>query len=214
MSELTKECSICKEIKPICSFTFQNKELKLYHSQCSGCKYFPKPKDGTNLRKCSVCEIQKHYKNDFSASQSCCKDCKKNRHKQSRSEKMENIYEFLKDKMTQAASRAKKKQIEFTVTLDQWNYIYFVKQRGLCALSGEYMTHKASTNSNDDIEKFPINISPDRINSNEGYTYENVQFVRWCLNSAKNDMEQSDFIKMCAGVTEYHKNPKEPHWTP
>lgn len=297
MSEPTKKCSKCGEYKPISEFSFLNKAEGTRHSQCNCCKYYPKPKDGTDMRKCSDCGLLKHYKDDFAASNTCCKPCfskrklkrdaeketssqtqlpfqpvspviethfigrtpvesdeffmqgvchitieeeepthkpcercnelrlledyHKNNQKQCRfcvqelkSERMESVHEFLKDKWQRAKDRAKKKHIEFTVTLDQWNYIYFVIQRGLCALCGLHMTHKASSKLDDDIEKFPFNISPDRKDSTKGYTFENVQFVRWCLNSAKNDMEQEAFIQMCTEVAEYHKKVKEPHWTP
>jgi hypothetical protein len=286
MSEPTKICTKCKEYKPLCSFSFQNKEMGLLHSQCSDCKYYPKPADGTNMRKCSDCGLHKHYKDEFAASNTCCKPCfylrklkrgtkKKesisssqtqiifkpvdlddsltqgvcptitkeeksthkpcercnelrllsdyhiNNNKQCRfciqvlkAERMESIQEFLKDKWQRAKDRAKKKNIEFTVTLEQWEYIHFVRQRALCALTGGYMTHKASTKLGDDIEKFPFNISPDRIDSKKGYTFENVQFVRWCINSAKNDMEQEAFIQMCGEVWEHHKKGGHSHWTP
>ena len=274
MSEPTKKCSKCNEDKPISEFSFLNKAEGTKHSQCNCCKYYPKP-IGTTMRRCSDCGELKHYKDDFPASNTCCKQCfvirkrkrdaeketssqiqlplqpvspvveeiteeepthkpcercnelrplsdyHVNNQKQCRfcvqvikSEKMESIHEFLKDKWQRAKDRAKKKHIEFTVTLEQWNYIYFVIQRGLCTLCGLHMTHKASAKLDDDIEKFPFNISPDRKDSTKGYTFENVQFVRWCLNSAKNDMEQEAFIQMCTEVAEYHKKVKEPHWTP
>jgi hypothetical protein len=279
MSELTKNCTKCNEDKPICEFSFLKKAEGIRHSQCNNCKYFPKPKDGTDLRRCSDCGLLKHYKDDFAASNTCCRPCfvirkKKrdaekaassqtqlpfqpvspvveeicqvvieeepthkpcercnelrllsdyhlNNQKQCRfcvqelkAERMESVHEFLKDKWQRAKDRAKKKHIEFTITLGQWKYIYFVIQQGLCALCGLHMTHKASAKLDDDIERFPFNISPDRKDSSKGYTFENVQFVRWCLNSAKNDMEQEAFIQMCGEVWEYHNKPKEPHWAP
>jgi len=300
MSEPTKNCSKCGEDKPISEFSFLNKVEGTRHSQCTPCKYYPKPKDGTDLRKCSDCGILKHYKDDFPSSNTCCKPCfvirkKKrdaekaassqtqlpfqpvspvveeitekeassqtpvesdenftqgvchniieeepthkpcercqelrlltdyhvNNQKQCRfcvqilkAERMEDVHEFLKEKWKRAKERAKKKNIEFTITFGQWKYIYFTIQQGLCALCGLHMTHKASDKLDDDIERFPFNISPDRKDSTKGYTFENVQFVRWCLNSAKSDMEQEAFIQMCTEVAEYHKMPKEPHWTP
>jgi hypothetical protein len=313
MSEPTKKCSKCDETKPICEFPFIKKAEGIYNSQCTECKYYPKPKDGSTNRKCIDCGELKHYKNEFPASNACCKPCfairkKKrdaekeassqtqlpfqpvspvveeassqtqlpfqpvspvveeassqtpvetdeffmqgvchtiieeepthkpcercqelrlltdyhvNNQKQCRfcvqvlkAERMESVHEFLKEKWKRAKDRAKKKNIEFTITFGQWKYIYFTIQQGLCALCGLHMTHKASDKLDDDIERFPLNISPDRKDSTKGYTYENVQFVRWCLNSAKNDMEQEAFIQMCGQVWEYHKMPKEPHWTP
>jgi hypothetical protein len=156
---------------------------------------------------CKRCDVLRPP-SDFPIKQKYCKFCRQ----ELMCERMEDIHEFLKQKWAKAKSRAVNKNIEFTITLDEWNYIYFVRQRALCALSGLYMTHKASAISHS--EKFPFNISPDRKDSTKGYTYENVQFVRWCLNSAKNVMGQEAFIQMCTEVAEYHKMPKEPHWTP
>jgi hypothetical protein len=159
---------------------------------------------------CEKCEELRPLSDYHKNNQKQCRYCVQ----KLKSEKMESVHEFLKDKWQRAKDRAKKKNIEFTITLDEWNYIYFVRQRGLCALCSLYMTHKASAKLDDDIERFPFNISPDRKDSTKGYTFENVQFVRWCLNSAKNDMEQEAFIQMCTEVAEYQKKLKEPHWTP
>jgi len=75
------------------------------------------------------------------------------------------------------------------------------------------MTHCISR-SIENYERFPDNVSVDRIDSKLGYTFDNIQLVRWCVNSAKNDMEQNDFIHMCREVYEYNSNPKENYWVP
>lgn len=74
MSETTKKCSKCNEDKPISEFSFIRKADGVRHSQCNCCKYYPKP-NGTNMRRCSDCGLLKHYKNDFPASNTCCKPC-------------------------------------------------------------------------------------------------------------------------------------------
>lgn len=284
MSELTKQCSKCREFKPISEYTFQDKEMNFRHSQCSDCKYWPKPKDGSCLRKCSDCNILKHYKDDFPCAQSCCKPCHALRkklkvkpvegesvakpvvvedttdpiftqgvcrivldgeeptyqckkcnemrplnyytHKKANgvckccirkldAERMDSVHEFLNYKFTIAKNRASRDKIDFTITLKEWHYIYFVIQRGLCALCGLYMTHKKSGKTGPrTYMEFPYNISPDRKDSNKGYTFENVQFTRECLNIGKSDHSQEDYIQMCTDVVEYHKKPKIPHWTP
>jgi hypothetical protein len=285
MSE-TKQCNQCHFRKPLCEFTFLDKKLGKLYPSCKECKYYPKPADGTTNKRCTDCDEVKHYKNDFPASNTCCKPCfvlrkyvrdaekiiqdaekkvteskqtqlpfkpvtpvpepepepetvqdfltcercnemrplndyhannkKKCKHcvQELKAEKMKDVHEFLKNKWHRAKSRAKEKNLEFTITLEQWKYIYFAIQQGLCALSGLFMTHEASSKLDDEKEDFPFNISPDRKDSTKGYTFENVQFVCWCLNSAKNNMEQDEFIQMCGKVWEYHNKPKEPHWTP
>ena len=105
MNELTKQCSKCREVKPIREYTFQDKEMNLRHSQCSDCKYWPKPKDGSCLRKCSDCNIPKHYKDDFPASQSCCKPCHTIRKKLARTGPSEEEWEATPIIFTQEVCR-------------------------------------------------------------------------------------------------------------
>ena len=169
----------------------------------------PAPEPEHDFKTCERCNELRPLTDYHVNNQKQCRFCVQ----ELKSERMDNVHEFLKDKWHRAKGRAAKKNIEFTITLDQWYYIFFVIQRGLCALCGLFMTHKASAKLDNDIEKFPFNISPDRKDSTKGYTFENVQFVRWCLNSAKNDMEQGDFIQMCGQVWEYQKS-KQSHWTP
>jgi hypothetical protein len=75
MSEPTKNCSKCGEYRPISEFSFLNKVEGTRHSQCTPCKYYPKPKDGSTNKKCIDCGELKHYKNEFPASNACCKPC-------------------------------------------------------------------------------------------------------------------------------------------
>lgn len=66
----------------------------------------------------------------------------------------------------------------------------FEKQNGVCAVSNEPMSltiGTKSTNSN--------KCSPDRKNSNKGYTPDNIWFVTWWVNAMKMDMPMITFWK-------------------
>jgi hypothetical protein len=66
----------------------------------------------------------------------------------------------------------------------------FEKQNGICAVSNEPMTLTISTKS-----KNSNKCSPDRKNSNKGYTPDNIWFVAWWVNAMKMDMHLITFWK-------------------
>ena len=165
----------------------------------------------SNYKVCECCNIliplEKYCVNQGRPDKTC-KSCST----KLKSERMHDPNAFLKYKYDTAKSRAKSKCIDFTITLEQWNYIYFVKQRGKCNLTGQGMTHFLSPNREKD-EDFPDNISPDRKDSKKGYTFENVQFVRWIANCGKNKYDQNVFINMCGEVWNNHIHPVS-QWNP
>lgn len=71
----------------------------------------------------------------------------------------------------------------------------FNHQKGLCKLSGEKLSLQVSS---------PYKISIDRIDSNKGYTIDNVQLVSKIVNQAKNNLDSQTFNKMIYGI--YHTN--------
>jgi hypothetical protein len=85
---------------------------------------------------------------------------------------------------------AKVRNIPFLIT-DQEIWNLFIKQKGICALSG-----------------LPIEInvrgkntaSLDRIDSLKGYTLDNVQWVHKDINLMKMDFSQDRFIELCKKV--------------
>jgi len=73
----------------------------------------------------------------------------------------------------------------------------FEKQSGMCAVSNELMTLTIGNklkNSN--------KCSPDRKNSNNGYTPDNIWFVAWWVNGMKMDMSLITFWKRIATLYE------------
>ena len=73
-------------------------------------------------------------------------------------------------------SKAKKLSIPFLASL-------LLKQKCKCALSGVEMTPDSWKMSS---------ISVDRVDSDQGYTEDNVQFVCLCVNFMKNEWKNSD----------------------
>ena len=85
--------------------------------------------------------------------------------------------------MVQKRSDAKKRcktndKINFDISIEDW-ILQYEKQKGICALSGLTMTWEYSSDGNIDFYsavKYPRNISPDRIDSNKGYTKEYISY--------------------------------------
>lgn len=63
------------------------------------------------------------------------------------------------------------------------------KQKGLCAISSLSLTLQ-----NFNTRKSPYSASLDRIDSKKGYLKDNVQFVCYSLNMAKNDFNQETIL--------------------
>lgn len=91
-----------------------------------------------------------------------------------------------------------RKRLDRDYSLDFLLSLY-KNQNGLCALSKVPMTWSANEG------RVPTNISIDRIDSNLGYTEDNVQLVCRIVNIMKHDLAQPDFIKWCETIVEvYH----------
>ena len=89
---------------------------------------------------------------------------------------------------------AKKRGYIFDITIEQlWQL--FLKQEGKCALSGlPIRFHKPG-------EKYTAQTaSVDRIDSDLGYTIDNVKWVHKQINRMKMDLSDQDFIYFCKKV--------------
>jgi hypothetical protein len=80
----------------------------------------------------------------------------------------------------------------------------YEKQKGLCAVSHEPMTLTTGTR-----HKNGNKCSPDRKNSNKGYTPDNLWFVTWWVNAMKMDMAMITFWKRIDVLAESRKTRKE-----
>ena len=103
---------------------------------------------------------------------------------------------FLSDifsKMKSSAkSRAKGRVIPVKVTKEDIKRL-IINSNGKCALSGLKLTI---------VRNNPFKASLDRIDSSKGYINGNIQVVATCVNIAKSDLPQKDFIKMCKSIVD------------
>jgi hypothetical protein len=83
------------------------------------------------------------------------------------------------------------KKLDLTLE-DIWNL--FLQQNRKCALTGLILTFPIKGTP---IELKKSTASLDRINSSEGYTLDNVQWVHKSINIMKNVYSQEYFIEMC-----------------
>lgn len=93
---------------------------------------------------------------------------------------------------------AKQRNLSWDINIeDGWDL--FVKQGGLCAISGLpidfYLKMKDIKNKT---------ASLDRIDSNKGYTIDNIQWVHKHINLMKWDMSDTDLIKWACLVANYN----------
>lgn len=87
--------------------------------------------------------------------------------------------------------RYKKISSEYVISI-------YRSQNGLCALSGEKMTHIRGHGHLD------TNISIDRIDSSKDYVEGNIQLVCTAVNLMKSRLSQEDFIRICTEIAERH----------
>lgn len=206
----TKSCKVCNEVKDITNF---HKNGTTYHPSCKPCRSierkkirFERPVEG--IRKCACCEIEKdisEYHSDKSSPtglQTYCKDCQCEKSKKWASTLDGFVKRLHLDMRNNAKKRAKELKIE--ISTDDIKELY-EKQKGLCALTGIPMTTDTyMTKGNQHIIN-KMNISIDRINSDLGYTKDNIQLVGAMINRMKSDLTNQEFISFCSIITNYNK---------
>lgn len=111
------------------------------------------------------------------------------RNKQKRIEVQQQRYRTIEGRFTHWKKTAKSRNIDWGLTLDD------LKSMALkCYYTGVELTFDPGKSNT---------ISLDRLDSNFGYTKENVVFCCWRVNLAKSDLSCSDFFKMCLQVVNY-----------
>lgn len=103
------------------------------------------------------------------------------------------------------ATSAAKRNIAFNLSVEEgWNI--FLSQKKLCALSGIPLSFSLKT-INGTINTGSASL--DRIDSNQHYYKENVQWVHKKVNKIKSDKDQTDFIDLCIKITNFQKVKKD-----
>jgi len=99
----------------------------------------------------------------------------------------------------QLRNGAKKRGIEFNVSLEYLNDLY-LKQDKRCAISGEEITFDL----NNKVKDRNITASLDRIDNDKGYIEGNVQWIHKEVNRMKQDFGQVHFLEMCELVANHN----------
>jgi hypothetical protein len=105
--------------------------------------------------------------------------------------------EISKKYFTNTKRGAISRSLEFSITIeDMWDI--FLKQKRKCALTGEniYFRNRVSGEQTASI---------DRINSNEGYSIENIQWVHKDVNLMKQNLSEDKLFEICKQIVEYKK---------
>lgn len=109
----------------------------------------------------------------------------------------EDVYSKLRNfcslRMNQTRGNAKVRDLEVKIATNDVINKYF-EQNGVCALSGMILTF-------DNEESNEISdLSIDRIDSNKGYTYNNIQIVSSIVNKSKSDLKNEEYIRLCEEI--------------
>lgn len=104
----------------------------------------------------------------------------------------QSINERIKYLHSARRSDAKKKSINFNLTVEMLHVLFLI-QRGRCAITNIEFDMKFS----DDYRSAPFSPSIDKKDARKGYTIDNVQFVCFMVNMGKNEYPQELFDQMC-----------------
>jgi hypothetical protein len=92
--------------------------------------------------------------------------------------------------------RAKRKNIPYDLTADFILNMY-IRQNGKCAISGMDIS---LPKNNDEYAKHLHTVSVDRIDSNKGYTKNNVQLLHKDINRMKWSHSEEYFLSLCENI--------------
>jgi hypothetical protein len=95
----------------------------------------------------------------------------------------------LKQKFSYMIGNAKVRDIKVNISIKHIITLY-TKQRGLCKITGIFMTCDKSDND----------VSIDRIDSSKGYTVDNIQLVTEYVNKIKSDMSTETFLNWTSTI--------------
>ena len=102
--------------------------------------------------------------------------------------------------LTRIRARVKKCNFENTLDLSTLKSIW-EKQKGICPYTGWKLKLPNKKN-----KKTYDMASIDRIDSDKGYTADNIRFVSIMVNYGKNDFKESEMIDFCKAITKKHKD--------
>lgn len=159
--------------------------------------------ENKGIMKCRICELEKTLDSfqkgvrKYNTWNTRCNDCTNIKRATNRKEWSKNasIEEILVELLKAAKRRGKHKdKYKCSITLEELKEIYD-KQSGKCYLSGRQMQTDIGS---------PDRISLDRIDSNKGYTKDNVGLACIQVNIMKLDMTLEVFTEYIKNIYEYN----------
>lgn len=202
-----KICTQCNESKILDSYcASKNNKTDGRNPVCRKCKsekrkaanYQPKQ---TGTKCCSGCketlDVSKFNKDKSSNDglQSSCKKCQLKRLYKKSSTFDGFMYKLFQD--IKGNTKKKAKDIDIQITIQDIKDIY-TTQNGKCAMTGMKMTYTVlHDDKSDEHIKNKWNISIDRIDSDKGYTTDNIQLVCATINRMKMDLGNDEFLFLC-----------------
>jgi hypothetical protein len=149
-------------------------------------------------RKCPRCNETKKldtewYNNNLSRCIKCEKELGKIKHKENQKKEILSLDAFINKKIKESKQR---KNIESIITTEEVVDV-FNKQNGKC-----YYTNYPLEISH--RNKTPYSLSIDRIDSNKGYTIDNIVLCCSIVNRMKMDDDVNHFIQLCKDISHKH----------
>jgi hypothetical protein len=170
-------------------------------------------KEGQECTDCKKHKPVSEFFGRFNSIEKCkvykgrCYPCSRKLRTSNRENTLRNssIEDFMKAELVVAKDRNKKrgKNHEFDITVDFLMELY-EKQTGLCAMSAiEMSTTSHRDECPEGMRVNPNKLSIDRIDSNLGYTEDNVQLVCCWVNLMKLDVSIDVFKERCRLISSF-----------
>jgi hypothetical protein len=109
------------------------------------------------------------------------------------------VYNHYFLKIKQGSKRDKIKHLPFTITLEQIGELW-EQQGGICAITKEPIQQKISKIA----KRHEYSASLDRIDSDKGYTIDNVQWIHKDVNKLKKDWNQDKLFELCKKISKWN----------
>jgi len=144
-------------------------------------------------KKCAKCQIDKSFdemiksKSNKNGMGSYCKECMKSKSIEFR------IDNPIQQMLSNTKSSAKKRNIKFDLTLEDL----------IIPTHCKYLGIELEFNVGNGLQ--PQTPSIDRINTNKGYTKDNIQIISHKANSLKNDLDIETLIHFANQILLIHK---------
>ena len=157
------------------------------------------------MKKCSRCKTEKELsefpktKTNKDGLSYLCTPCNREVSKQYRQQNADRYYKnqqqkrqeeptFIAQLLYNTKTRAEKKKLEHTLT---FNFLKDLLEKSAykCALTGQMMNLRSDGRKKANAFKCSL----DRIDSEKGYTEDNVRFVCWAVNQMKADRTDEEF---------------------